>query len=313
MPIACVPALPLRRLLAAAAFLIVGFMAAPEAAVAQVVVLVNGAPVTELDIVHRTKLTQISTNKVPTRLQVISELIDEHLKVFIAKRYTLEISESDIDQAFAGMSQRAHMSPQQMAQTLTTRGIVISTLRSKIRADLAWSQLVRGKFGQSLQIGEADINSALQSRNADEKNAVGYIYTLYPIVLIMPRGTTEGSIDAKRREAENLRSRFQSCADGLKLARALRDVAVREPISRSSADLQPQLREMLGSIEVGRLTSPEATPQGLQMFAVCEKKQSTDASPLKREMREEIYAKRYEAESKKFLDEVRRQAMIEYR
>jgi peptidyl-prolyl cis-trans isomerase SurA len=118
---------------------------------------------------------------------------------------------------------------------------------------------------------------------------------------------------AKRSEAENLRSRFVSCNEGLAMARGLRDVAVREPVTRSSADLSPQLRDLLGSMQVGRLTTPEVTAQGLQMFAVCNKKESSTESPLKRELREQIFTKRFESESKKFLDEVRKSAMIEYK
>ena len=56
----------------------------------------------------------------------------------------------------------------------------------------------------------------------------------------------------------------------------------------------------------------EITAQGLQMFALCGKKESNAESPRKREMREEIYNKRFESEGKKFLDEIRKQAMIEY-
>jgi peptidyl-prolyl cis-trans isomerase SurA len=55
------------------------------------------------------------------------------------------------------------------------------------------------------------------------------------------------------------------------------------------------------------------TAQGLQMFAVCNKKETTAESPLRRETREQIFAKRYEAESKKFLEEIRKSAMIEYK
>jgi peptidyl-prolyl cis-trans isomerase SurA len=120
-------------------------------------------------------------------------------------------------------------------------------------------------------------------------------------------------MEAKRREAENLRSRFVTCTDGLPMARALRDVAVREPVNRSSSDLPPQLRELLGSMEVGRLTTPEVTAQGLQMFALCGKKESKEDSPAKREVREQIYAKRFESEAKKFLEEIRKSAMIEYK
>ena len=65
------------------------------------------------------------------------------------------------------------------------------------------------------------------------------------------------------------------------MARGLRDVAVRDPITRNSADLSPQLRDLLGNIQVGRLTPPEVTAQGLQMFAVCNKKESATDSPQK--------------------------------
>ena len=302
-----------RRIFAAGASAVAAFAAAPGTARAQVVVLVNGSPVTALDIVQRAKLKEVSGGKAVSRDEVLKELIDDHLKVFIARRYGLEVSDSDVEAAFGNMARRGRMTAPQMEQSLVRRGVAMSTLRAKIRADLAWSQLVRGRFGSSLQIGETDINNALKSRTDGDKDTVGYIYTLYPVVVVMPGGGSGGQAELKRREAENLRSRFTSCADGLKLARALRDVAVREPITRSSADLQPAQRDLLASIEVGRLTSPEVTAAGLEMFAVCDKKESKIDSPAKTAVREEIFAKKFEAESKKFLDEVRRQAMIEYK
>ena len=152
-----------------------------------------------------------------------------------------------------------------------------------------------------------------RSKNEADTQAVGYIYTLYPVMIVVARGSSEAIISAKRSEAENLRSRFVSCNEGLAMARGLRDVAVRDPITRNSADLTPQLRDLLGNIQVGRLTPPEVTAQGLQMFAVCNKKESTTESPLKRETREQLFAKRFESESKKYLDEIRKAAMIEYK
>jgi peptidyl-prolyl cis-trans isomerase SurA len=132
-------------------------------------------------------------------------------------------------------------------------------------------------------------------------------------MVLIPPGSNPAAMEAKRREAENLRTRFVSCNEGLAFARALRDVAVREPVSRGSADLAPQLRDMLGSIEIGHLTAPELTAQGVQMFALCDKKESKTDSPLKGEVRQQLFAKRFDAESKRFLDEIRKQAMIEYK
>ncbi len=284
-----------------------------HAAFAQVVVVVNGAPITAFDIEQRAKLIQISTRKTANRQEVINELINDQLKIFIAKRYGIEASDTEVDNTFGEMSKRNRQTPDQFAQVLSNSGVSPGAFKARLRADIVWGQLIRGKFGSTLQVGESDIAKELQGSSGDGKEAVGFIYTLYPILFVLPSGSTEGTVEAKRREAENLRGRIHDCKEGIAFARALRDVAVREPVVRSSADLAPQLRELLDKMEIGQLTTPEATPQGLQMFALCEKKQSNAEAPNKREMRDKIFARRFESEAKKFLEEVRRSAMIEYR
>ena len=299
------------RLWLAAAF-VAAAVVAPGAARAQVVVIANGSPITELDIQQRIKLMASSGAKAPARQDVINDLIDDRIKIAKAKTYEAVATDAEVDAAFNGIATRQHISPEQLIQMLDRSGISPNALKARLRAELTWGQLIRGKFNSSLQIADSDISSAMRARNEVDNAAVGYIYTLYPILMVAPRGSSETLLQAKIAQAENLRSRFNDCNAGLALARSLRDVAVREPVNRSSADLTPQLRDLLGSMEVGHLTTPEATAQGLQMFALCNKKESTAESSVKRELREQLYAKRFEAESKKFLDEIRKQAMIEY-
>jgi peptidyl-prolyl cis-trans isomerase SurA len=290
-------------------------LAVPAAASAQVVVVANGSPITNYDIEQRTKLIATSSHKNPTRQEVINELIDDRLKITKAKSYGLDVSDQDVDRAFDGMAERQHITVQQFSQVLTQHGISPNTVKARIRAELTWGQLIRGKFGPSLQVGDSDVARALRARNESESaiEAVGYLYTLYPVVVVIPRGASTGVLDVKRHEAENLRGQFTSCNAGLALARALPDVAVREPITRSSADLAAPLRELLGNMEIGRLTTPDVTAQGLQMFALCGKKETKTDSPIKHELRDKIFSDRFEAESKRYMDEVRKSAMIEYK
>ena len=71
---------------------------------------------------------------------------------------------------------------------------------------------------------------------------------------------------------------------------------------------------MLDGIEVGKLTAPEVTKFGVEMFAICSKKESSaDNSPGKRKARESVVAQRYEEKSKHYLQELRRGAMLEYK
>jgi peptidyl-prolyl cis-trans isomerase SurA len=286
----------------------------PAATVARaqhVVVFVNGDPITALDIEQRSKLTQISTQKPPSRQDVINDLINEKLKVREARRWGLEVTDAEVDNALASMAGRMRLTPELMAQQLAKSGINLTTLKNRIRADIAWPQMVRGRYQTSLQIGEKDILTAMESKPED---SVGYDYTLRPILFLVPTGSPAPFVDGRKREAEALRGRFQGCEEGIAFARALKDVAVREQVSRSSADIPVELRKVLDGIEVGRLTPPEVTKFGVEMFAICAKKQSAaDNTPGKRKAREALVAERFEQLSKKYLNDLRKSSMIEYK
>src|SRR5262245_53297190 len=69
----------------------------------QVLVIINGEPITALDVDQRMKLQQLSGQKAPVRQEVLDELINEKLKVREAKKWGLEITDAEVDSAFASM------------------------------------------------------------------------------------------------------------------------------------------------------------------------------------------------------------------
>jgi len=95
-------------------------------------------------------------------------------------------------------------------------------------------------------------------------------------------------------------------------AHGIRYVAVRQQVVKGAAELPPALRDILAKTELGRLTAPETTQQGVEVYALCGKRQS-DNAPAKKEVRDEMVNEAFAVQSKKFLKELRDQAMIEYR
>lgn len=279
-------------------------------ACAQVAIIVNGDPITVYDIEQRGKLMQVAGAKNATRQQVIDELIADKLKLSAAKGYKLEITKSDVDNAFANIARNTRATPEVFAKGLAGAGVNPETLKARLKADLAWSQIVRGKYQSSLQIGEKEILTTLEKRDAKD---VGYEYVLSPILFVVARGAAEGTIEGRKRDAELLRLRFQDCKSGLPFARALRDVVVRDTVRRNSADLSSQLRGVLDKIEVGRLTPPEVTSGGVEVFALCEKKETTADTPARRALREEMYSEKFKEHADRYLKELKKGAMIEYR
>lgn len=301
----------LRNVLGAATAIacVAGFT--PAAHAQSVVVIVNGDPVTTYDIDQRTKLIQLQTHRAPPRQEVLEDLINDKLKVQVGKRYKLEMPDQDLEAAYADMAGRMRLNSQQLTQVLSNQGVSSYTLKDRLRAEMVWSQIVRGKYQASFQVTEKEVANTLDSRKKDE--GVSYEYRLQPILFVAPRGAGEDIIANKKRDAEALRVRFDGCDTGVRLARGLRDVAVRDALTKNSADLAPALREILDKTPVGKTTEPEVTPQGVEMFAVCSKRESRAVTAAKREVQSEIFAQQFTNHSKRLLAETRKQAMIEYK
>jgi peptidyl-prolyl cis-trans isomerase SurA len=280
-----------------------------------VAAIVNGEPITHYDIDQRSKLMQIANQQSPPRKQVLEELIDEKLKLQLIKRYSIQDIDKDVENALNNMARRGRGTPKQFAEQLQRSGINIETLKSRVRAELAWSQIIRGRFQSSFQFSEKDIMARLESGPAQQTSGTTYEYTLRPILFVVPRGSQPAVIEARRRDAEALRARFQDCEAGVTIARGLRDVAVRAQVVKTSADFSPAQREILEKTEVGKLTAPEMTTQGIELYAICAKKQTaaTENETSKRAVRDKMFQEQFQAHSKRYLKELRTQAMIEYR
>jgi peptidyl-prolyl cis-trans isomerase SurA len=279
----------------------------------QIVAFVNGQPITTLDVDHRAKFIQLSTKKPATRKEALDSLIDEYLEIGEAKRFTIDIPDSEIENSYKTVARRMGLDPDKLTQLLNTAGASDGTLKLKLRAQAAWGALVRGRYKSSLEIRDKDVEAQLQTRKPDEKKDVGYEYILRPVVFIVPRGSPDAAFEARKHDAEALRARFANCNDGVTFARALSDVAVRDQVSKYSADLAQQLREILDNTAVGHLTPPETTTEGVQMFAICDKKETKSDTPEMREVREQMLQQRFGAKAKRYLENLRRAAMIEYK
>jgi peptidyl-prolyl cis-trans isomerase SurA len=295
--------------LAAAVLIVSGYGSGVMAQ--SVAAMVNGEAVTNFDIDQRIKLTTLTTRKTPSRQEALDDLINDKIKIKEGKKYGLDLSASDVDGAFGNMASRMRMNTDQLVKTLEGHGIRPETLKLRIKADMTWGNLVRGRFQSSFIVPEKDLAGIGES--GDKPETESFEYLVRPIVLIVPRGSSPSVVEARRKEAELLRNRIQSCDEAQELFRAMRDAAIRDQLTKTSADLPPNLRELLDKTPIGKLTPPEVTKQGVEMVALCSRKPTKADTPAKREAREKIYNQKYEAKSKSYLQEVRKGSMIEIR
>jgi peptidyl-prolyl cis-trans isomerase SurA len=305
--------------------------AAPPLAPGQVVLIVNGEPITNLDIEQRGKLVQLTLRRTAPRQELIDDLINDKIKISVGRRYRLDISEDDVDKAFVEMGGRMRLTRQAFEQVLTQNGVDPAAMKEHIKAEISWATIVQGRFGSRLHVNDKDVRQALETgqdnkpENKDAKNEkdakpvdpsaapAGYEYVLRPILFVVARGAGSEATEARKKEAEALRTRFDNCGTGIPAARALRDVVVREQIIKASTDLAPAIRDILDKVPVGQLTTPEVTSRGIEVFALCAKREAKLESAAKGEMKNKLYSEKFEAQGKRYLQELRKAAMIEYK
>ena len=97
---------------AAIAGAMLALAASGAAAQVNVVVLVNGEPITAFDIEQRTRFLQLATNKTPTRQEVLDELIDEKLKIQLTRRFDFgaQSVDNDVENAVSRLARNRRVS-----------------------------------------------------------------------------------------------------------------------------------------------------------------------------------------------------------
>jgi peptidyl-prolyl cis-trans isomerase SurA len=294
-----------------AALLLVGLPAPSPAQ--SIVVMVNGDPITDFDIEQRTKLDQLTTQKAPSRQDVLNELIDDRVKLKEGKKFGVDPGVADVNQSYDGMAQRMRVSPEQLTKMLESKGVRPETLKSRMKAEMVWTGLVRGRYKERLQVGERDVAEKLKNEGGEKLQIEGTEYKMQPIVLIVPRGSSPAFLETRQKEAESYRTRVASCEEANSLFRSTPNATIRDTVTKTTAELPEALRKVLDELPIGHLTAPETTKAGIEMVVLCSRKPILIDTPKKREIREKMYSEKFEKTQKAYLAEIRKAAMIEYR
>jgi peptidyl-prolyl cis-trans isomerase SurA len=139
----------------------------------QIVLLVNGSPITDLDIAHREKFLEMSNHKKASRQEAINSLVDETLEIKEAARYSLDVPDADVQSAYDNVASNMGVDAQKLTQILSNGGASADTLKHRLKAQIAWTTLVRGRFKVSLEIADKDVEAELQLHQPQENAQVG--------------------------------------------------------------------------------------------------------------------------------------------
>ncbi len=268
-----------------------------------VVASVNDDPITNVDIEQHTRILR-AMNRPATREAALESIYETRLKLMEMSKYKISPSENDIGWALGFTSRALKLDPQAVLNNLQRSGVTDDQWRQKFRAEAGWMQLIRA-LNRTIEPSEAEVEEEL-ARTGKSKSTE---YVLRQVIFVVPNNASAGAVESRAAEANQLRARFTDCATGIPLATALRDVAVREPVTRYASALSEPLRKVLDSTQAGRLTAPSRSAQGIEMLAVCSKGEKQDQNAADN-VRSDLLFKKLQKESERRYREVRAKAII---
>ena len=289
--------------LAAAALLGCFGAAAAQGVVAQV----NGASITNFDVQQRIRIEQVTERKAIDRKQALDNLIDDKLKLDEAFRAGYRITDSNATEALEKVARSNRKSLAELSRSLEQQGVDMTALRAKFQAEIAWNSLLAGKTRTRSPSNE-DINRLVAERVANGKaNVTDYV--LNQVIFVVP--LRQPQLAAQRQsEAESARAKFNGCDESLPMLRAMKDVAVKQPVTKTSSDMTKATNDILEKTGVGRLSPSFRTEQGIEAMAVCEKKDRTDLAAIRTEVETELKNQRSGDTSQSMLKGMRARATI---
>lgn len=272
---------------------------------------VNGEIITSLDMQDRVNAF-VATTQIPVNEQtksmvmekVLQATIDEKIKLQEAQRNAVEISEEELDKGMVNFAEANNITVQQLKQMLKKAQVDEDVFRSQMKAEMAWSRLVRKKAAQNIQVSTSEIDAAISTIEKDIKN-----HKFFVLEIVIPRSKAKGIEDL----VENLRKdpRFELYAMQFSEGMSARNGGKLGWINKGQ--LAEPLEQALLKMKEGEVSNPINLGKDVYILKL-EKVYvpGVDKAPSidKEEIRQMLENKKMEEIAEKYIRDLRNKAII---
>jgi peptidyl-prolyl cis-trans isomerase SurA len=215
----------------------------------------------------RTQYTQLPDEDALNK-QILEQLIVERIELAMAKRYEIEVDESEIDDAINRIIQKNNLTMEQLQKSLEQEGMGLDGLRKQLRNDITINQLQQGVVSNRIKINDRDIDNFLAS--TDGKFATSPDYHIGHILISVSSEATEADVTEAEKLANSIYKQLNDGADFAKMAIThSKDQAALNGGDigwRKLAQLPELFSKELTNLPVGKVTKPFRSGAGFHIL-----------------------------------------------
>jgi peptidyl-prolyl cis-trans isomerase SurA len=210
--------------------------------------------------------------------QALRTLVDEKLQLQEAAVFNLEVEDQMVDDALGLIAEQSGTDIETNVAELRAAGVEPQTLRDQIRAEIAWENLIKGRYRDSVTIGSDQIDQVLQEivqSLREPQYRVAEIFMAINTVADEPavRARMDGVIEQLRAGA-NFPAIAQQYSDGPTAERG-GDLGY-QAIGQFPSDIAPVVQ----GLPVGGVGGPVRAAGGYYVVALIDKRDAASAEQL---------------------------------
>ncbi|MER8438055.1 peptidylprolyl isomerase [Mesorhizobium sp. M1312] len=282
-------------------------MMTPPAFASQIKYVVNNVPITTGDIQHRAAFLRLQRKKG----DAAEEMIEQTLRVAEARRLGIRISDAQVDAAYQHFATTNKMQLKQLDGVMAQSGVGKEHFKEFIRSQMAWNQALtaRHRSDSGGAMSEQDVVRRMLDNGGTKPTAMEYM--LQQVIFVVPAAERSATLAKRKREADAMRARFNSCNTSREFAKGLIDVTVRDLGRILAPQLPPDWADQIKATKVGGATPTRETDRGVEFIGICSSREVSDDKAAQMVFQSEgTSGKDADELSKRYVEELRKKARI---
>ena len=225
------------------------------------VVRIDDTVITEFEVQQRQRFLQLLNAPGSDRDTVVDALIDDRLRQRYIRSLGGTLPEEGLQAGLAEFAARADLTTEQFVAALGQAGVDYETFRDFVSIQLLWRELIRARYGDRVNVTEADIDAELgvsQSRQG--------IRVLLSEIIIPAPPQNAARVAALAEQISQTRSTAEFSAFARRYSATASRAAGGQLPWTALEDLPPTLAPLILSLSPGEVTPPLPIPNAVALF-----------------------------------------------
>jgi peptidyl-prolyl cis-trans isomerase SurA len=242
-----------------------------------------------------------------SRDYLLKLLVDEKIIDFEVKKNGLLVTEERVAKEISSIAKRQNLSVNQLKQTLTDQGVNFAEYRDFVKKSVERRQLVEKEITSKIKISEQDIVSFYLANNAGGKTQV-FEFNIAHILMKK----------SQKKKAEDVATQLKSGGNFETLVKQhSTDSDTKNDGGKfgtfTSGEMIASIEKAIVDLKIGETSKVVATPMGLHIFKVLDKKLVKDPAieKQKQAIYQKLFAEQFKEQLNFWLSQKRKDAIIQ--